>query len=398
MEKFRYTAINEEGKKMTGIMEAANAVALESLFKTRGLYLISSKAVTRQGKRPKRGRVPRAEIMTFSFNMATMLRAGVPLLEGLQDIASDHVNAHFKYILGDISKKVEEGASLATALEAWPNVFGNFYANVIGAGEASGNLENMFDELGGFIEWYDTIVGSVKQAMLYPIMLILALGGMMVLFFTWILPKLIKTLFSAGVETPLPTRILIAISNYFQSFWWLNIIIVLGCIVGYKILQSTPKGKKTIDGVRLKMPILGRLVLILDMSRFAKYLQAMQKAGLGMLETLAILKSVISNSVIAECISTAEEQVLEGNSLSASLKSSGYFPPLVTRMISVGERTGNLEKSMAEVNRFYDREIESTIKRVFAVIEPLIIVVLGVVLTFVLLAVILPMYSAFSGM
>ena len=261
------------------------------------------------------------------------------------------------------------------------------------SGETTGRLDEVLREIVKFLEWQEELVGTIKQATTYPIIVLCALMGLIGVMFTFVLPRFLTIFDGFNIPLPLPTRITIAISNFFQNFWWLMIAGIVAAIVGLRVANRTPQGRMILDRVKLRIPIFGELSRKIALSRFAHYLATLFGAGVNIMNALEVVERVVGNMVLSDVVRKARLQVGTGQSVAGALRESKEFPPMVVRMVTIGETTGGLEETLQKVADYYDREVPQTIKRLFTALEGLVIIALGVVVLFVVLSIILPMLS-----
>lgn len=396
--EFEYRARDLNGRVVRGVLEAPDEKHLHATLKKGGLYLVSAKVIKKGNPKKRKsltfGKIRRKEVIAFTSHLATVISVGIPILQGLEDIARQTKNPKFRSIVEDIREKVRSGSSLSSALSRHPNVFSEIYINMVIAGEASGNLDNILKELTSFLEWQEELASNIKRASVYPAMVLTAVGILMTLLFAFAFPRITKILLGMKVPLPFITRALIAISSLFKDYWFFMFFLVALILFGIKFINKTEKGKLWIDWLKLRLPIFGDLIRKIAISRFAHQFSVLWQAGIDVPKSLTLVERVVGNKVIANAISRAREEVLEGKSLSEAFSESKEFPTLIVRMISLGEASGEMDTAMEKVSSYYDQEIPATIKKMFSVFEPMIIVVLaGIVLT-VALSIYLPIYTA----
>ncbi len=396
MPAFSYKARNYAGESIEGVMNARTLEELEQQLLNMDLVLINASQL-KESKKTSRGKIKRRELILFSIHIATSLEAGVPIIVALSDFAESTDNPTFKNILAGIIRQIESGSSFSDALETYPNAFPEIYVSIIRAGEATGNLDSVLRELIRFLEWQEELIAQIKQASIYPTFVFLMIGVVIFIMMTFTVPKFIPILTSFNVELPTPTRILIAVAHFFENFWWVIIGSFIGFFIVYKFTYQTEKGRLFWDKIKLHLPIFGKLNRKLALSRFAHYTALLYSAGIGIPQTLSIVERVVGNSVIAKEIVKAREGIMTGNSIFESLRQSPYFPSLVLRMIQVGEETGSLDSTLKKVSEYYDKEVPQAIKKMFAVLEPTLIVVMGGIVLFIALSIFLPIYKLTSG-
>lgn len=405
MAVYQYKASDEEGKTVKGMLEAEDEDALEAQLENRRLYLISSKITGKKssapgagtapagGRRVVRAKVKRAELISFTVHLSTVIGAGVPILQGLDDMSGETENPRFAQVIRGLRQSIEDGTSISDSFAQYPEVFSELYIAILRSGETTGRMDEVLREIVAFLEWQDELVGTIKSATTYPIIVLFAVMGLVAIMFTFVLPQFLGVFDSFDIELPLPTRIVIALSDFFQNFWWLLIVGAITAYIGLRAANKTPRGRLVLDKVKLNIPIFGELVRKVALSRFAHYLATLFGAGVNILNALEVVERVVGNAVLADVVRKARLQVGTGHTVSGALKESKEFPSMVVRMVTIGETTGNLEETLGKVSEYYDREVPLTVKRLFTALEGAIIVFLGVIVLFVVLSIILPMLS-----
>ncbi|HUU27449.1 MAG TPA: type II secretion system F family protein [archaeon] len=403
MPVYEYKAADDNGKSVKGVLTAETEEDLETALESQNLFLISAKlsnkseAPSGQGGagrgRIVRAKVKRADIIAFTVHLSTVVGAGVPILQGLDDMIDETDNPNFKIVIRGIRQQIESGSSISDAFAQHPEVFSELYIAILKSGETTGRLDEVLKEIVGFLEWQDELMGTIKQATTYPIIVLTAVMGLIGIMFTFVLPRFLAIFDSFNIPLPLPTRIVIAISSFFQNFWWLIIAAGVVAFVGLRAANKTPQGRMMLDKAKLGIPIFGELVRKIALSRFSHYLATLFGAGVNIMNALEVVERVVGNAVLSEVVRRARIQVGTGQSIALALRESKEFPTMVVRMVTIGETTGNLEETLQKVSDYYDREVPITIKRLFTTLESVIIIVLGIVVLFVVLSIILPMLS-----
>ncbi len=396
MPAYSYKARNYAGEVVEGVINARNPEELDQEMANLDLVLVKATPIKEEKKTTKKN-IKRRDLILFSVHIATSLEAGVPMVSSLTDFAESTDNTIFKNIIAGVVKQIEAGKSFSDALETYPKAFPEIYVSIIRAGEATGNLDKVLRELITFLEWQEELIAQIKQASIYPTFVFLMIGVVIFIMMTFTVPKFIPILTDFHVELPTPTKILISVANFFQHSWYILIIIAILSVVLYKALYKTEKGRFSIDKIKLKLPIFGKLNLKLALSRFSHYTALLYSAGIGIPQTLTIVERVVGNDVISKEIKRCREEILTGSSMYESLKKSPYFPSLVLRMIQVGEETGSLDSTLKKVSDYYDREVPQAIRKMFSVLEPTLIVFMGGIVLFIALSIFLPIYKLTSG-
>ena len=290
-------------------------------------------------------------------------------------------------------KNIEAGNSLSKALTRHPKIFTEIYVRIVEAGEASGNVDKVLFDLVGFLEWQEEITGSITQATYYPALIFTAIIGLIFVLFTFVFPRFKGILLQFNVPLPLPTRIVMTLSNLMVQYWVPILVIIAGLIIFQRLWGKTPQGRLFFDGLKLKIPVIGPLLRKISLSRFAHYFGMLFRSGVELSQALEVVQNLVGNAVLSRALNNATKQVKAGKFISDALRETEEFPPMVIRMIGIGESTGELEGTLKKVCDFYNREIPATIKKLFAVIEPMAIIFLALVVLGVATAIYLPMYQ-----
>jgi len=394
MPQFSYKARDELGRMVKGVEWAEGEDQLITALRKKSLYLISA-SERKERILPSGGqKTKRSELIDFSSQLATTLSAGIPILQGLQELALQRQGTKFGKIIARIKDDIEGGTLIHEALARHPQAFGETYIHMVKAGEASGNVDRILRELAGFLEWQEELSSSIKKITIYPLMVLLGVSVLIIFVFSFAFPRISTVLIEMKVPLPFSTRVLIAVSKLFQSYWHFVGVGFVGGIVGFRLFSHTPKGRLTLDKLKLRLPLIGELIKKIYLSRFAHHLSLLLQAGIGIYDALSAVEKVVGNLVFSEAIREVRDQVQGGSTLTEALGTAGVFPPMVIRMISVGESTGTLDGALAKVSQYYDQEVPSTVKKVLSAAEPALILFLAVVVLTVALSVYLPIYQA----
>ncbi len=393
MPTYYYNAKNEAGATVSGHLSAINELDLEERLQNRGLFLISAKPGSAKPLDVSFERINRKDLITFTIHLATVLSAGVPMLTGLEDLCNQTEKEKFRLVIEDLLYLVQSGLSLSEALERHPEVFSELYVNMVRAGEATGNVEGVLKDLVSFLEWQEELSSNILQALIYPSVLLGAISMLVIFLFTFVLPRFVEIFQKSDMPLPMMTRIVLGISSIFTSYWYILLVLIISSLAGYRLLKGSDWGRYFIDRVKLNLPIFGQLIRKIALSRFSHHLGALTRAGVDITQSLWIAEKVIGNEVLSRVIRNALVRLKEGERLSVSLSASGEFPPLILRMLAIGEQTGSLEMTLEKVSQYYDREVPATIRRIFAIIEPVIIIVLGLVIIGIAISVYVPLYQ-----
>jgi type IV pilus assembly protein PilC len=399
MATFNYRAIDQAGRHAQGQMDALNEVDLEIRLERMGLDLITFKSTEKSKKVFSQSKVNNRDLVMFCFQLEQLTSAGVPILDGLNDLRESTQNPYFQKVLGAIAGEVEGGKMLSQALAEHPDVFDEVFVNLVAAGEQTGQLPAVFDNLSSTLKWQDELVGQTRRLLAYPLFVFVVVMAAVTFLMVYLVPEMVKFLNSLGQELPLNTRILIFISNAFVKYWWLflsvPIVIVMG-VAAY--IRQSPEARYQFDYIKLKLPLTGEILQKIIMARFARYFALMYQTGIPILDAIKTCEKIVGNRVVADALSRAHAQINAGDSMSESFHNAGLFPPLVVRMIKVGENTGALDKSLLNVSYFYDRDVNELMQKMLKLLEPALTVVLGLILAFIMMSVLGPVYDSFSKM
>jgi type IV pilus assembly protein PilC len=335
----------------------------------------------------------------FCFQLEQLTSAGVPILEGLNDLRESNQNPYFKKVLGAISGEVEGGKMLSQALAEHPDVFDEVFVNLVAAGEQTGQLPAVFDNLSNTLKWQDELLGQTKRLLAYPLFVLVVVMAAVTFLMIYLVPEMVKFLNSLGQELPLNTRILIFISDAFVNYWWLILTVPIVVITGLAAyIRQSPEARYRFDYIKLQLPLTGEILQKIIMARFARYFALMYQTGIPILQAIKTCENIVGNRVVADALSRVHAQINAGDSMSDSFHNAGLFPPLVVRMIKVGENTGALDKSLLNVSYFYDRDVNELMQKMLKLLEPTLTVVLGLILAFIMMSVLGPVYDSFGKM
>ena len=400
MVKFSYRAVDAKGQPVEGILSASDMKALQSQLEENGLWLVEAKETAGGAGSPKKTRFTRAKrqlLIVFAIHMNSLLSAGVQVSPAIKGFADQATDPEFKKAIQAIWKRIETGIPLHEALKEHPSYFPEEMAHLIQAGEESGTLGETFGELRRYLEWVDRMIGDIRQATIYPTLVVSGLFMFMILLFTFVIPRFATVLVSLKVPLPLPTILIMNTSEILVATWmyWggflalLPITILVGrrsAKVGYKV-----------DEIKLKLPIFGEVIQMLAISRFAQNFGVLFRSGVPILRCLKLCQSLVGNRVVEQALVDTERGVSEGVPLSTCLGRYSVFPPMVLQMVSVGESAGRLGQTLGNVSDYYNEEIPRRMKRIFSIVEPLVTVSLILLLGFVAVSIFLPMMSLVGG-
>ena len=380
-------------------MDALNESDLEIRLERMGLDLITIKETNKSKSIFSKNKVSNRDLVMFCFQLEQLTTAGVPILEALSDLQESTFNPYFQKVLGAISVEVEGGKMLSDALAEHPDVFDEVFVNLVGAGEQTGQLSVVFDNLSNTLKWQDELFAQTKRLLAYPAFVFVIVMAAVTFLMIFLVPEMVKFITSLGQELPINTRILIYISDAFVNYWWLffSMPVVFFLVVTIWI-KGNSDARYKIDYLKLKIPVTGEILNKIIMARFARYFALMYQTGIPVLQAIKTCEKIVGNKVIADALDRAHSQITAGESMSESFKNAGLFPALVVRMIKVGETSGALDKSLMNISYFYDRDVNESMQKLLKMLEPGLTVVLGLVLAFIMVSVLGPVYDSFSHM
>jgi len=403
---FEYTGLTEAGKNVRGIRDAESSKALRMVLRKDGVYLTEARpaeagAATGEQKTGLAREVDVGALFGFTGvssqdlaiatrQLATLIAAGIPLVEALTALVDQIEQPRLKKIMGVVKQKVNEGASLADALGEHPKVFTDLYVNMIRAGESSGALDVVLVRLADFTESQAQLRNKLIGAMLYPIIMVIVGIAIVSILFVVVIPKVTKIFEDMNVTLPWTTRILIALSSFARDYWYAILIAVPLLGYGLRRWMKTARGRAWWDRTQLKVPVFGELVRMLAISRFAKTLATLLASGVPIITAMDIVKNVVTNTLLSDVIDKARDAIREGESIAAPLKRSGQFPPLVYHMIAIGEKSGQLEEMLQNVARSYESQTEMRITALTSLLEPIMIVAMGGGVSFIVFSILMP--------
>jgi general secretion pathway protein F len=418
MPVFEYSGLTEAGKNVRGVKDAENRKVLRSLLRKDGIFLTDVRAAegavvaaSSGGSKPVTGkidlsgqglsrevdlrqifgsRVSGQDLAIATRQLATLIGAGITLVDSLTALADQIEHPRFKRIIGIVRQKVNEGSSLADALAEHPKVFTTLYVNMIRAGESSGALDVVLVRLADFTEGQAALANKIMGAMLYPAIMLLVGVGIVAILFIVVIPKVTTIFADMNVTLPWTTQILITTSNFARDYWYLMLAGVPLFVWAVRRWVKTTRGRAWWDRTKLKAPIFGELVRMLSLARFAKTLATLLSSGVPLLTALDIVKNIVNNSVLSKVIEDARDAIREGESIAAPLKRSGQFPPLVHHMIAIGEKSGQLEEMLQNIARSYDAQVDIRVSALTSLLEPIMIVGMGVGVAFIVFSILMP--------
>lgn len=397
MPSFRYRAVEANGAIIEGSLEASNERALDAQLRHSGIELLRC-AEQRAGFFARKAKVDRKELIGFCFHMEQMTRAGLPILEALSDLRDSVGNPSFQEVIGNLISAVEIGNTMSQAMAEYPDVFDDIFVNLIAVGEESGELPDVMLKLTESLKWQDELMAKAKTVIMYPAFVGVIVIGVMLFMMLYVVPQMVDFIREMGQQLPIHTRALIAFSSFLTSHWWWAVPLPGVILMLIKIqADRSERFRYKVDSWKLKVWYVGPIQSKVLMSRFASYFSLCYGAGLDVLASLRISEDIVGNAVVRESVRDISAAIADGKSLSASIESTDMFPPLVVRMVRMGESTGLLDNALKNVSYFYDREVTESIDRLKAMIEPAMTVVLGAIMGWIMLSVLGPIYETISN-
>ncbi len=399
MPLYTYKAINSTGKSVHGRIDAANVLDLEQRLSHMELSLVSGAPTQQTSRIVGGGKITRKDLINFCFHLEQLTSAGVPIVEGLIDLRDSVENPRFKEVVGGLVESIQGGRTLSQALTDYTEVFGRVFASLIRSGEHTGKLPEVLRSLSESIKWDDELAAQMKKMLMYPIFV----GGIVLLvtFFLmiYLVPQMTAFIRNMGQELPLQTIILIHVSNFCVNYWWVIIAIPPAIFFGLRYAaQRNPAIEYALDRYKLQLPVVGPVMRKIILSRFASSFGMMYSSGLTVLDAIRSAEEILGNRPMEEALRSAGRQIAGGKAMTLAFQDAGLFPPLVIRMLKIGEATGGLDKALLNVSYFYGREVRDSMAKIQAMIEPALTVVLGALLGWVMVAVMGPVYDTISKM
>jgi len=399
MPLFSYKAKNTAGATVNGTIDAPDQMTASNKLRAQRLILLEITLAKKdplealKKLNPFKPSVKAKDLVLFSRQLSTLVSAGVPIVQGLTILTEQIENPAFKTVVNNISEDIKAGISIAEAMKKEPDAFSDLYVAMIKAGEVGGILDVILERLSAYLEAADALKGKVKGALMYPSIVAFIAACVTVFLLVVVIPTFKEIFSSFGADLPLPTKVLIAISEFLQRY----IIFLIGGVIAAAVsvvkFYKTEKGKFMIDEYSLKVPMFGEMLRKVAVAKFTRTLGTLVKSGVPILQALDTVAQTAGNKIVERAILTAKESIREGEKIAAPLKKSGVFPPMVIQMISVGEETGNLDTMLTKIADFYDQEVDVAVKGLTSMIEPIVICVMGVVIGAIVIAMFMPMFS-----
>lgn len=393
MPAFQYFAVDRDGRRLRGRMDAVNEADLEQRLKRMGLDLVTSRVQPHPPAlfgRP----VSRRDLINFCFQLEQITRSGIPLLDGVADLAATLDNRRFREVVAAVHEDMAGGRMLSDALASHPAVFDALFVSLIRAGEQTGNLPEVLANLAGTLKWQDELVGQTKRLLIYPTAVLIVVGAVIVFLMLYLVPELTSFLRTMRQELPWQTRALIALSDFVARYWPVLFLLPLAAGALFLVaLRRSGSARLTWDWLKLNLPLTGPILQKILLARFANFFALLYRSGITVLDAIAACEGIVANRYVAEGLRRAAQQISAGESLTESFRNTGLFPPLVLRMIRIGETTGALDEALMNVTYFYNRDVRESVERALRLLEPALTVFLGLILAAILFAVLTPVYD-----
>ena len=397
MPTYRYSAMDTSGRTVNGTLEADNLELVRTKLADLSFHVLGIREAKARagfgGWFASIQRVKLRDLVVFSRQFATMVDAGLSVVKCLDILQKQSRNPRMKEVIGRVKHDVAGGMSLTEAVLKHPRIFSPLYANMIRSAEAGGILDTVLDRLATFLEKEQETRGKIKSAMTYPAVVFCFAMLMLIGLLFFVLPKFKGIFETMGLQLPLTTKLMLNSSDYLRDYWYVALVVLTGAVVLVRVMARTDKGQYAIDAAKLRLPVFGDLILKASVSRFARTFGTLISSGVPVLRALDIVADTAGNRVISETVSRARVSIKEGDKISTPLFASRVFPLMVTQMIAVGEETGRLDQMLVKVANFYDEEVDATLKGLTSLIEPLMIVGLGLIVGFIAVSVISPIYA-----
>lgn len=398
MALYAYKAMNPAGRTVMGRLDAINLIDLEMRLKRMDLDFINGDPV-RQGGLMNRGKISRPELINFCFHLEQLARAGVSLIESLTDLRDSLENPRFREVIAGMIESIEGGKTLSQAMAEHPQTFDGVMVSLIRAGEETGALPQVLKNLLESLKWQDELAAHTKKLVMYPAFLGTVVVAITMFMMIYLVPKMAGFIRNMGQELPLQTKILIATSEFFVGYWYvvLGLPLILAAVATF-LVSTNQAARYRFDDLKLRLPYIGEILRKIILSRFASVFAMMYSSGITILDSIKATENVVGNLVIKEGLERVGALIAEGQNVTVAFQTAGMFPPLVLRMLRVGENTGELDTALTNVSYFYNRDVRESIEKVQAMIEPVMTVIIGVILGWIMMAVLGPIYDIITKM
>jgi len=401
MSVFEYRALDAKGKSIKGIIDANGESHARTKLRSQGKYPVSiTISTSKQGGTSSGGRrfslfqrITPGEVSNITRQLATLMGAGIPLIQALDSLIEQTRNPAFKKVIAQVKNSVNEGNTLTSALGEHPGLFSNIFINMVRAGEASGSLDIVLERLAEFTEKQEALKAKFQAALVYPIFMAFIGTAILFILITYIVPNITQVFDEMDKVLPLPTLFLISLSDFLKSYWWILPILFLILLSAVRFIIRQDFGRKAWDLIKLKTPVTGTVVQKIILARIASTLGSLLDNGVGLMASMQIIHTLVSNVHVAQVIEDAMTQIEKGQSMTVALSDSPWFPPMFVQMVAVGEQSGNLESMLKKVSKAYERDVETAIMAMTSLLEPAMIVLMGLAVGFVVLSILLPIFE-----
>jgi len=393
---FDYKAVSAAGRMTYGRLDAINLIDLEMRLKRMELDLVTGTLVEHRALFGTRG-IPRPELINFCFHLEQLARAGVPILDGLTDLRDSIEHPRFREVIAVLIENIEGGQTLSQAMSIHPDVFSNVFVNLIRAGEASGQLSEVLVSLTESLKWEDELASHTKKLLMYPAFVATIVLAATFFLMIYMVPQLKLFVKNMGQVLPLQTRLLFFVSDLLVNYWYLFLLLPgLVVLAGQFAVRNNPLARLRFDAIKLRLPVLGPILKKIILSRFANTFAMLYAAGIPILESIRTTQDIVGNGVVRLALQKVEQSIREGRNVAGAFHDVGLFPPLVVRMLRVGENTGGLDKALLNVSYFYTRDVKEAVGKAQTMIEPILTLIMGALLGWIMLSVIGPIYDVIS--
>ena len=393
---FDYKAVSAEGRMIYGRLDAINLVDLEMRLKRMDLDLVTGNLVEHRALFGSRG-IPRPELINFCFHLEQLARAGVPILDGLTDLRDSIEHPRFREVIAVLIENIEGGQTLSQAMTIHTDVFSQVFVNLVRAGESSGQLPEVLVSLTESLKWEDELASHTKKLLIYPAFVATIVLAATFFLMIYMVPQLKLFVKNMGQVLPLQTQVLFFVSDLLVNFWYLFLLApVVAFAIGQFLIRTDPMARLRLDGIKLRLPVVGPILKKIILSRFANTFAMLYASGIPILESIRTTQDIVGNRVVRQALQRVEQSIREGRNVAAAFHDVGLFPPLIVRMLRVGENTGGLDKALLNVSYFYTRDVKESVGKAQALIEPMLTLFMGALLGWIMLSVLGPIYDVIS--
>lgn len=395
MPSYQYKAVDKSGQPARGTLDAVNEIDLEHRLRRMGLDLITCRQIDQ--KSPRRvgaGKITRRDLINFCFDMEQMSRSGIPLIDGLRDLRDTIDNPRFRDVLSTMVEDMEGGKLMSQCMSAHPEAFDNVIVGLVRAGEQTGRMPEVFESLAASLKWQDELASQTRRLLIYPAMVLVVVAAVIAFLLLFLVPQVVGLLKTMGIALPAQTRALIFASSFMTDFWPFIIgVPALLAVATVVLVRRSPVAAYLWDYAKLRVPLTGPILKKIILARFANFFALMYQSGITVLEALKTCEAIVGNRVIADGVMRAGQQITSGENLTEAFRNLGVFPPLVIRMLHVGENTGALDAALNNVNYFYTRDVRESVERALKLLEPSLTLGLGMLLALIMWSVLSPVYD-----